>query len=248
MNYNWNWSIFWQLSPDGSGTYLDMLLSGLGWTIITAILAWFVAIVFGSIVGIMLSLRSKLANLVSAAYVEIFRNIPLLLQLFIWYFVLPELLPEYAGDFLKQMPNAAFWTSAIGIGLYMSARIAVLLQAGINSLSSGQEMAAKALGLTTTQTYLYVVLPIAFRIIFPPLTSEFLNTIKNTSVAFTIGLLELTGQARTMQEFSFQTFEAFTAATLFYLMLNLIVVLAMRMIERRSALPCNRMKKKIADV
>jgi glutamate/aspartate transport system permease protein len=82
-----------------------------------------------------------------------------------------------------------------------------------------------------------VLLPMAFRIILPPLASELLNTIKNTSVALTIGLLELTAQARSMQEFSFQVFEAFTAATLLYLAVNLVVVLLMRLLERSVAVP-----------
>jgi glutamate/aspartate transport system permease protein len=98
-------------------------------------------------------------------------------------------------------------------------------------------MAGTALGLTTAQTYRYVLLPMAFRIILPPLTSEFLNTIKNTSVALTIGLLELTARARAMQEFSFQVFEAFTAATLIYLALNLVVTAGMRLLERKVAVP-----------
>jgi glutamate/aspartate transport system permease protein len=113
----------------------------------------------------------------------------------------------------------------------------VQLQAGIGSLPRGQRMAATALGLTTVQGYRYVLLPMAFRIILPPLTSEFLNTIKNTAVAITIGLLELTGQARSMQEFSFQVFEAFTAATLIYLLVNATVVTAMRFLERYVAIP-----------
>jgi glutamate/aspartate transport system permease protein len=119
----------------------------------------------------------------------------------------------------------------------MSARVAEQLRAGINALPRGQTMAGKALGLTTAQTYMYVLLPMAYRIILPPLTSEFLNTIKNTSVALTIGLLELTGRARSMQEFSFQVFEAFTAATILYLLVNAVVVVAMRFIERRVAVP-----------
>jgi glutamate/aspartate transport system permease protein len=180
---------------------------------------------------------SRLGNHFASAYVEFFRNIPILVQLFLWYFVLPELLPKAAGTWLKQLPNAAFWTAAIGIGLYMSARVAEQVRAGINALPRGQAMAGKALGLTTLQTYWYVLLPMAFRIILPPLTSEFLNTIKNTSVALTIGLLELTGRARSMQEFSFQVFEAFTAATLLYLAVNAVVVIAMRQLERRIAVP-----------
>ncbi|MET4766491.1 glutamate/aspartate transport system permease protein [Bradyrhizobium ottawaense] len=165
------------------------------------------------------------------------RNMPLLVQLFLWFFVLPELLPKGAGTWLKQLPNAPFWTAAIGVGFFMSARVAVQLQAGIGSLPRGQKMAATALGLTTAQGYRYVLLPMAFRIILPPLTSEFLNTIKNTAVAITIGLLELTGQARSMQEFSFQVFEAFTAATLLYLLVNAVVVTAMRFLERWVAIP-----------
>ncbi|MGT2503704.1 amino acid ABC transporter permease [Bradyrhizobium guangxiense] len=237
MNYNWNWGIFFQPNPMGTGTYLDMLLSGLVLTLKTAALAWVIALITGSLVGVMRTLPSKGANWFGFAYVEFFRNMPLLVQLFLWYFVLPELLPKAAGTWLKQLPNAPFWTAAIGIGFFMSARVAVQLQAGIGSLPRGQKMAATALGLTTVQAYRYVLLPMAFRIILPPLTSEFLNTIKNTAVAITIGLLELTGQARSMQEFSFQVFEAFTAATILYLLVNVVVVTAMRFLERWVAIP-----------
>jgi glutamate/aspartate transport system permease protein len=237
MNYNWNWGIFWEASPEGTGTYLDMLLSGLRWTLATAALAWILALLLGSIVGVMRTLPSRLAGSFATAYVEFFRNIPLLVQLFLWYFVVPELLPRDAGLWLKQLPNAPFWTAAIGLGFYMSARVAEQIRAGILALPRGQSMAGRALGLTTPQVYIYVLLPMAYRIILPPLTSEFLNTIKNTSVALTIGLLELTGRARSMQEFSFQVFEAFTAATILYLLVNAVVVLAMRFLERKVAVP-----------
>jgi glutamate/aspartate transport system permease protein len=237
VNYHWNWGIFFEPNPMGTGTYLDMLLSGLVLTLKTAVLAWIIALVFGSLVGVMRTLPSKAAGWFGFCWVEFFRNMPLLVQLFLWFFVLPELLPKSAGLWLKQLPNAPFWTAAIGIGFFMSARVAVQLQAGIGSLPRGQKMAATALGLTTVQGYRYVLLPTAFRIILPPLTSEFLNTIKNTAVAITIGLLELTGQARSMQEFSFQVFEAFTAATLLYLLVNAVVVTAMRFLERYVAIP-----------
>ena len=237
MNYNWNWGIFFEPNPMGTGTYLDLLLTGLWVTIKTALLAWIIALISGSIVGVMRTLPSRGASLFGFAYVEFFRNMPLLVQLFLWFFVLPELLPRSAGLWLKQLPNAPFWTASIGVGLFMSARVAVQLQAGIFSLPRGQKMAATALGLTTVQAYRYVLLPMAFRIILPPLTSEFLNTIKNTAVAITIGLLELTGEARSMQEFSFQVFEAFTAATVLYLLANAVVVTAMRILERYVAIP-----------
>ena len=237
MSYHWNWLIFFDPSPTGGGTYLDMLLSGLLLTIVTSLSAWIIALVCGSIVGVLRTLPSKTTQWIGFCYVELFRNMPLLLQLFLWFFVLPELLPRQAGLWLKQLPNAPFYTSAIGIGLFMSARVAEQLRAGIGSLPRGQRMAATALGLTTAQSYIYVLLPMAYRIILPPLTSEFLSTIKNSAVAITIGLLELTGQARAMQEFTFQVFESFSAATVIYLLVNLVVVTFMRMIERTVAIP-----------
>lgn len=237
MNYNWNWHIFLEPNPMGTGTYLDLLLSGLVVTVKVSVLAWIIALVAGSVIGVLRTLPSRTASWIGFCWVEFFRNMPLLVQLFLWFFVLPELLPKSAGLWLKQLPNAPFWTAAIGVGLFMSARVAVQLQAGITSLPRGQKQASTALGLTTVQTYRYVLLPMAFRIILPPLTSEFLNTIKNSAVAITIGLIELTGQARSMQEFSFQVFEAFTAATVLYLLVNAIVVTAMRFLERYVAIP-----------
>ena len=237
MSYNWNWSIFFEPAPGGTGTYFNMLLSGLWLTIQTGVFAWIIALLFGSVIGVLRTLPSKTAYWVGFAYVEFFRNMPLLVQLFLWFFVLPELLPRSAGLWMKQMSNAPFYTAAIGVGLFMSARVAVQLAAGVESLPRGQKQAATALGLTTLQTYRYILLPMAYRIVLPPLTSEFLSTIKNTSVAITIGLIELTGQARAMQEFSFQVFEAFTAATLMYLLINFIVVTAMGFLERKVAIP-----------
>lgn len=237
MNYNWNWHIFLEPNPMGTGTYLDLLLSGLVVTVKVSVLAWIIALVAGSVIGVLRTLPSRTASWIGFCWVEFFRNMPLLVQLFLWFFVLPELLPKSAGLWLKQLPNAPFWTAAIGVGLFMSARVAVQLQAGITSLPRGQKQASTALGLTTVQTYRYVLLPMAFRIILPPLTSEFLNTIKNSAVAITIGLIELTGQARSMQEFSFHVFEAFTAATVLYLLLNFVVVTAMRFLERYVAIP-----------
>src|SRR6476469_9414192 len=214
-----------------------MLLSGLALTIKTALLAWIIALIFGSVIGVLRTLPAKTAQWIGFCYVEFFRNMPLLVQLFLWFFVLPELLPRSAGLWMKQMSNAPFYTAAIGIGLFMSARVAVQLAAGIGSLPRGQMQAATALGLTTAQSYRYVLLPMAFRIVLPPLTSEFLSTIKNTSVAITIGLIELTAEARAMQAFSFQVFEAFTAATVLYLLINIVVVTAMRFLERGLAVP-----------
>jgi glutamate/aspartate transport system permease protein len=237
MNYNWNWGIFLEASPDGTGTYLYSLFLGLRWTLATALSAWVLALMLGTLVGVMRTLPSRPAQRLGGFYVELFRNIPFLVQLFLWYFVLPEVLPQAAGMWLKQMPNASFFTTVVALSFYMSARIAEQLRSGIASLASGQQLAGMALGLTTLQTYRYVLLPMAFRIILPPLTSDFLNTIKNTSVALTIGLVELTSRGYTIQEQSFQFFEAFTAVTLIYIVVNGLVTLGMRYLERRVSVP-----------
>jgi len=239
MNYNWNWKIFWELSPDGQGTYMDTLLSGLQWTLATALAAWVLAFILGSIVGVVRTTQVKWAARLAEAYVELFRNIPLLVQLFLWYYVLPEALPEAMGTAIKQIapPWGAYWPAVLCLGFFTSARVAEQIRAGIQSLPRGQRMAATALGLRETQVYRYVLLPIAYRVVLPPLTSEFMNIIKNSSVALTIGLLELTGRARSMQEFSFQVFEAFAAATVLYLVISLVVVTFMRWVERRVAVP-----------
>src|SRR5258707_10392011 len=138
VNYHWNCRIFWEPAPNGTGTYLDMLLSGLVLTIETAIFAWIIALVLGSVVGVLRTLPSKRASWTGFAYVEFFRNMPLLVQLFLWFFVLPEIVPHSWGLWLKQLHNAPFYTSAIGIGLFMSARVAEQLRAGIGSLPRGQ--------------------------------------------------------------------------------------------------------------
>ena len=239
MHYNWNWHIYWQQSPDGSGTYLHTLFVGLGWTLALALLAWVLALLLGIVVGVVRTTPLRLLERIGNAYVEVFRDIPLLVQMFLWYFVMPELVPKALGDWIKQMPPpwGAFVPAVLCLGSFTSARVAEQVRAGINSLPRGQHMAGTALGLTLPQTYRYVLLPMALRIIVPPLGSEFLNIIKNSAVALTINVVELTASARAMQEYSFQVFEAFTAATLIYLMVNLVVVKLMHSIERKVAVP-----------
>jgi glutamate/aspartate transport system permease protein len=239
MKYNWNWSVLLSPEPGGTGTWLHYLVVGLGWSIVTALCAWVMALVIGSIIGTLRTTQSPWVVRLGNAYVEIFRNIPLLVQMFLWFFVFPELLPKGMGDAIKQMPPpwSAFIPAVLCLGVFTSVRVAEQVRAGINSLPRGQRMAGTAMGLTATQTYVHVILPQAFRIILPPLTSEFMNVIKNSSVALTIGLLELTGRARAMQEMTFQVFEAFAAATALYLITNLVVVLGMRLLERKVRVP-----------
>lgn len=237
MNYNWNWQIFWEESPDAAGTYMDTLVSGLLWTLATALSAWMIALAIGIVIGTLRTLPGKWTVRLTNAYIELFRNIPLLVQMFLWYFVVPELLPAALGDWLKALPNASFVTAVLSLGLFTSARVAVQVSAGIGSLPSGQKLASIALGFTLWQTYRHILLPQALRLIVPTLTNEFLNVIKNSAVALTIGLMELTARARSMQEFSFQVFEAFTAATLIYVAVNICVVLLMHVVEKKAMLP-----------
>jgi glutamate/aspartate transport system permease protein len=239
MNYDWSWHIFLEMSPDGEHSYLQTILIGTGWTLALALSAWTLALIMGTVLGVARTMRSGVANGLGTLYVEVFRNIPLLVQMFLWYYVLPDVLPARLGSAIKQMaqPWGQFIPALLCLGFFGAARIAEQLRSGIGSLSRGQFNAGMALGLTQMQVYRYVILPEAFRVIMPPLTSEFISAIKYSSVALTIGLLELTGAARSMQEFSFHIFEAFSIATVIYVLINSTVVLGMRMLERRLAIP-----------
>jgi glutamate/aspartate transport system permease protein len=239
MKYNWNWGILLSPEPGGTGTYLQYLIVGLGWTLATALAAWVIALFIGSLVGTLRTTTNPWVVRIGNGYVEVFRNVPLIVQMFLWFFVFPEFLPKGLGDAIKQMPPpwGSYIPAVLCLGIFTSVRVAEQVRAGIQSLPRGQRLAGTAMGLTQYQTYRHVILPQAFRIIMPPLTSEFMNVIKNSSVALTIGLLELTGRARAMQEFSFQVFEAFAAATVIYLLTNLVVVLGMRALESKIRVP-----------
>ncbi|OHC63432.1 MAG: glutamate ABC transporter permease, partial [Rhodocyclales bacterium GWA2_65_19] len=172
------------------------------------------------------------------AWVELFRNIPLLVQMFLWFFVVPEFLPRDWSLWVKQeMPAKEFVTAALCLGFFTSSRVAEQVRAGIGSLPRGQRDASLALGLTRTQAYRYVILPQALRIVIPPLTSEFMNVFKNSSVAFAIGVLELTFQARQMQEDSEQGIETYLAVTLLYFICAFTANRGMALIEARTRVP-----------
>ena len=237
MHYPWNWSIYWQESPDGVHTYMETLLAGLKWTLATSISAWIMALLIGTIIGTIRTMPNKWAVRASNVYIEIFRNIPLIVQMFLWYFVMPEVVPTDLGNWLKNLPNASFVTGFLALGFFTSARIAIQVSTGIQALPRGQQMAGTALGLTLPQTYRYVLLPMAFRIIIPAMTNEFAAIIKNSSVALTIGLVELTAAAYSMREFTFQTFESLTAATVIYIIVSAVALVLARLLESQTAVP-----------
>ncbi|WP_136418785.1 amino acid ABC transporter permease [Herbaspirillum sp. ST 5-3] len=233
-----NLGIFFEQVPDGDGTWADMLLSGLGWTLGTATLAWIMAFVLGSIIGVARTTEKHWMVRLGNAYVELFRNIPLIVQFFVWYFVVPGLIPSVKAWVTTLDPtNHQFVTAVVCLGFFTSSRIAEQVRSGIQSLPRGQRNAGYALGLTQIQTYRYVLLPMAYRIIIPPLTSEVMNLIKNTAVAYSIGLVELFFRTREMGEMTFRYFEAFAAATLIYVVIAMTANRVMAFIERRVAVP-----------
>ena len=229
-----DWQVF--LEDDGGGrTYLEWMLDAWGWTLSVAGSAWLVAMVVGALMGTLRTLppdhalnRSlmRLAN----AWVELFRNIPLLVQIFLWYFVLPKVFPA-----MQQVPGFAL--VVLGLGFFTSARIAEQVRAGIQALPRGQRYAAMAMGFTTWQTYRYILLPMAFRIIWPPLTSESMNLLKNSSVAFAVSIAELTMYAMQVQEETSRGVEVYLAVTALYTLSAFAVNRVMALVERRMQIP-----------
>jgi len=238
MRYNWNWGVFFQELPGGGEEYWQLIMWGVGWTLAVSACAWVIALALGSVIGTIRTTTTPWMVRFGNAWVEFFRNIPLLVQMFLWYFVIPEFIPPMKAWLVRTDPvYAQFVCAVLCLGLFTSARIAEQVRAGIQSLPRGQRFAGMAIGLTTPQVYRFVLLPMGFRIIIPPLTSETMNLIKNSSVALTIGLAELTFRAREMGEYTFNFFEAFTAATVIYIVIAMTANRVMAVVERRTAVP-----------
>ena len=226
----WDWQVF--LQDDGSGrTYLEWMLEAWRWTLAVAGTSWLVAMVVGALVGTLRTLpdRPWLVRLANA-WVELFRNIPLLVQIFLWYFVVPKIIPAF-----QQVPG--FVLVVFGFGFFTSARIAEQFRAGIQALPRGQRYAAMAMGFTTWQSYRYVILPMAFRIILPPLTSESMNLLKNSSVAFAVSIAELTMFAMQAQEETSRGIEIYLAVTALYALSAFAVNRVFAFIEQKMRIP-----------
>ncbi len=238
---NWDWQVFCKNTIDGevmprcfgSGgdiTYLEWLLSAWGWTMSVSLLALVVALVVGSLMGILRTTPSKTLILIGNAWTELFRNIPLLVQIFLWYHVIPSL-------FLPLQKVPSFLLVVLALGFFTSARIAEQVKAGIESLAKGQRYAGLAIGLTLPQTYRFVLLPMAFRIVIPPLTSESMNIIKNSSVAFAVSISELTMFAMQAQEETSRGIEIYLAVSLLYFLSAFAVNRVALFIENRVQVP-----------
>ncbi len=232
MKYNWNWGVLF------SDPYFDWLVSGIQWTLIVSAIAWIIAFTLGSVVGVARTVDSKPVRAVATAYVELFRNIPLLVQMFLWFYVVPEMVPDDLGRWMKRdMPFPEATSAILCLGTYTASRVAEQVRAGIESIPRGQTQAGLAMGLTVVQVYRYLLVPVGYRIIVPPMTSEFLTIFKNSSLALTIGVGEVLMQARQIENYTFQGFEAFTAATLIYVVVTLIVVFFMHKVEMKTRIP-----------
>jgi len=232
MKYNWNWGILF------TDPYFGWLVSGIEWTLIVSSIAWVIAFSLGSLVGVARTVDSRPVRAVATAYVELFRNVPLLVQMFIWFYLVPELVPDDLGRWMKRdMPFPEATSAILCLGTYTASRVAEQVRAGIESIPVGQRMAGLAMGLTVPQVYRHLLVPVGYRIIVPPLTSEFLTIFKNSSLALTIGVGEVLMQARQIENYTFQGFEAFTAATLIYVVVTLIVVFAMHKVETKTRIP-----------
>jgi len=229
MTFRWDWEVF--LRDTGGGqTYLDWMLSAWGWTLAVSACAWVIALVTGSVMGTIRTVPQAGWRRLGDAWVELFRNIPLLVQIFVWYHVIPAIFPP-----MKDL--SAFVLVVFALGFFTSARVAEQVRAGIQSLARGQRMAGQAIGLTLPQTYRYVLLPMAFRIVLPPLTSEAMNIIKNSSVAFAVGISELTLFAMQAQEETSRGIEVYLAVTGLYMVSAFAVNRVLAWIESRVRVP-----------
>ncbi len=226
----WDWQVFLQDPGGKDPTYWQWMLSAWGWTLSVALLALAIALVVGSLMGILRTAPNKWLMLLGNTWTEVFRNIPLLVQIILWYHVIPGLFTS-----LQQVPS--FLLVVVALGFFTSARVSEQVKAGIQSLPRGQRYAGLAVGFTLPQTYRYVLLPMAFRIVLPPLTSESMNIVKNSSVAFAVSVTELTMFAMQAQEETSRGVEIYLAVTALYFVSAFAINRVMLFVEGRLQIP-----------
>jgi len=230
VNYQFKWSVLW------SGQSGVWLLQGLITTVEISALAWVLAAALGILSGALRTVPWKPARALATFYVEFFRNVPLLVWMFFWYFGVPPLLPRAVQDWIFNH-GAEFWAGMFALGVYHGARMSEVIRSGIQAIPRTQFEASVAIGLTTFKAYRLVIVPIALRLIVPPATSESLNLLKNSSVALTISVAELTFQTRQIETYTAKAIEALTAGTVIYLVLCVGIAAIMARVERRFAIP-----------
>ena len=238
MSYDWHWGVFLE-AASARETYLDWLLSGFRTTVEMGALAWILAFFLGSILGVMRTANNRPAAFIATVYVEVVRNVPLIVQLFLWYYLVPEFLPGSWRNWLfSQAPaTTAFVTATLGLGFFTAARVCEQVRSGIQSLPRGLRNAALAMGFTLPQAYRYVLLPVSYRMIVPPMTSEMLSIFKNSSIAATIGVIDLFARTRQLNDYTARAYESFIAVILCYFIINAAIMLAMHLLEKRIRIP-----------
>jgi His/Glu/Gln/Arg/opine family amino acid ABC transporter permease subunit len=230
VKYQFDWSVLW------TGQSGHWLLQGLVTTLEISALAWLLAAALGILSGALRTVPWRPLRAAATCYVEFFRNVPLLVWMFFWYFGVPPLLPAGFRDWLFDH-GAEFWAGMFALGVYHGARMSEVIRSGIQSIPRTQFEASVAMGLSVWQAYRLVIVPVALRLIVPPATNESLNLLKNSSVALTISVAELTFQTRQIETYTARAIEALTAGTLIYLALCLSIAAIMSRLERRFAIP-----------
>jgi glutamate/aspartate transport system permease protein len=232
LNYDFKWSILW------TDPYGGWILEGVATTVKLGLLCCVFSMLIGVVIGTLRITQFKPLRVFAEAYTEFFRDIPLLVQLFFWYFAVPSLLPEDMRIWVYQeIPDFEFWIVVVGLSLYSSSRVAEQIRAGINSISPDQFNAALSTGFSHYQAYRYIIIPLAIRLVIPPLTTEILTIFKNTALAMTVGVLETTFMSQQVEAYTFHGLESTTAACVIYMIITLIVVGAMGWLEKILAVP-----------
>ena len=229
--YDFDWSVLWR------HPYGVWLLKGIWLTLKIGFLGWIIALFLGILVGTLRVTPWRWLRFISTAYTELFRNIPFLVQLFFWYYAGPMLFGENLGRQINQIMGLNYYTAIIALGIYTASRVAEHMRAGFASISRDQYQAVLSTGLTQYQMYRYVIIPYALRIILPPLTTEFLTIFKNSSIAMTIGVAEITFMSYRIDAETFHGLEATTGAMFIYLVLCMTVVRFMGIIESKFKIP-----------
>lgn len=219
LKYQFDWAIVL------SGKYFEWLVSGVEVTIQLSAISIALSFLLGLVIAVMRMSRVRPVRWFALGYLEFFRNTPLLVQIFFWYFGSYKILPQAVNDWLVST-NFEFAAAVIALTIYTSAFIAEDIRSGVLSIPKEQMEASRSSGFSYIRSMRYIILPQAVRITVPPLINQFLNVVKNSSLAMTIGVAELTYQARQVESYTFKGFEAFTAATVVYLAMSIIITIA----------------------
>ena len=230
LKYQFDWSVV------TSGKYFDWLVSGVVVTIKLSTVSIILAFLLGLLIAVMRMSHVRPVRWFALAYLEFFRNTPLLVQIFFWYFGSYKILPQGVNDWLNST-SFEFAAAVIALTIYTSAFIAEDIRSGVLSIPKEQMEAARSAGFSYLRSMQYIILPQAVRITIPPLVNQFLNLAKNSSLAMTIGVMELTYQARQVESYTFKGFEAFTAATLVYLVISVVITSLMHLYDTRVLNP-----------